>query len=99
VGGYLELRDLSSTTSESTPTVKERRVIVLGDLNDVPEAATTQILHGPPGSEIGTGGFDDDDKGDGRRLWILALRIPENQRFSPAAAPRRFWLRSPPRRC
>jgi endonuclease/exonuclease/phosphatase family metal-dependent hydrolase len=61
---------------------KERRVIVLGDLNDVPEAATTQILHGPPGSEIGTGGFNTDDKGDGQRLWNLALRIPENQRFS-----------------
>ena len=28
-------------------------MIVLGDLNDEVEAATTQILNGPPGSEIG----------------------------------------------
>ncbi len=32
-------------------------VIVLGDLNDEVEAATTQILNGPTGSEIGTGGL------------------------------------------
>ena len=31
----------------------EASVIVLGDLNDEVEAATTQILNGPPGSEIG----------------------------------------------
>ena len=29
-------------------------VVVLGDLNDEVEAATTQIVNGPPGSEIGT---------------------------------------------
>jgi hypothetical protein len=29
-------------------------VVVLGGLNDEVEAATTQILNGPPGSEIGT---------------------------------------------
>lgn len=61
---------------------KQRRVIVLGDLNDVPEAATTQILHGPAGSEIGTTGFTQDDRGDGQRLWNLAPRIPADQRFS-----------------
>ncbi|GHF49820.1 endonuclease/exonuclease/phosphatase family metal-dependent hydrolase [Amycolatopsis bartoniae] len=33
------------------------RVVVPGDLNDEPTAATTQILSGPPGSEIGTTGF------------------------------------------
>ena len=36
----------------------ERAVIVLGDLNDEPLAAASQILLGPPGSEIGTPGFD-----------------------------------------
>lgn len=61
---------------------KERRLVVLGDLNDVPEAATTQILHGPPGSEIGTDGFNQPDRGDGQRLWNLAPWIPEDQRFS-----------------
>lgn len=57
-------------------------VVVLGDLNDEPTAATTQILLGPTGSEIGTGGFDAPDKGDRQRLWNLAARIPEAQRFS-----------------
>ena len=57
-------------------------LIVLGDLNDEPGAATTQILHGPPGSEIGTAGFDHPDQGDRQRLWNLAPRIPEDQRFS-----------------
>lgn len=57
-------------------------IVVTGDLNDGPEAATTQLLHGPPGSEIGTTGFDRPDVGDGQRLWNLAPLIPENQRFS-----------------
>ena len=61
---------------------QHRAVIVAGDLNDEPQAATTQLLHGPPGSEIGTGGFDQPDQGDGQRLWNLALLIPEGQRFS-----------------
>jgi predicted extracellular nuclease len=60
----------------------QRRLVVLGDLNDVPEAATTQILQGPPGSEIGTSGLTQSDLGDGQRLWNLAPRIPESQRFS-----------------
>jgi hypothetical protein len=54
----------------------QRAVVVLGDLNDEVEPATTQILNGPPGSEIGTTGFDRPDKGDAQRLWNLAPRIP-----------------------
>ncbi|MGL5824558.1 MAG: endonuclease/exonuclease/phosphatase family protein, partial [Nocardioides sp.] len=57
-------------------------VIVLGDLNDTTEAATTQILQGPPGSEIGTRGYDQPDNGDTQRLWNLAPRIPEPLRYS-----------------
>jgi endonuclease/exonuclease/phosphatase family metal-dependent hydrolase len=34
----------------------QRRLIVLGDMNDEPKAATTQILQGPSGSELGTAG-------------------------------------------
>jgi endonuclease/exonuclease/phosphatase family metal-dependent hydrolase len=60
----------------------ERAVIVLGDLNDEPYAATTQILLGPPGSEIGTEGFERPDQGDRRRLWNLAPLIPEERRFT-----------------
>jgi endonuclease/exonuclease/phosphatase family metal-dependent hydrolase len=59
-----------------------RRLLVAGDLNDEPEAATTQILLGPGGSEIGTTGFDRPDAGDAARLWNLAPLIPEEQRFS-----------------
>jgi predicted extracellular nuclease len=55
---------------------------VLGDLNDEPAAATTQILYGPPGSEIGTAGFDRPDRGDDARLWNLATLIPAERRFS-----------------
>jgi endonuclease/exonuclease/phosphatase family metal-dependent hydrolase len=62
---------------------QERAVIVLGDLNDEPSAATTQILQGPPGSEIGTGGYDTPDQGDGARLWNLFPRIqPPDNRYS-----------------
>jgi hypothetical protein len=43
---------------------------------------TSQIPNGPPGSEIGTIGFDRPDDGDAQRLWNLAPRIPEAQRFS-----------------
>jgi hypothetical protein len=55
---------------------------VLGDLNDEPTAATTQIPLGPPGSELGTAGFDRPYRGDGARLWNLAPLIPAERRFS-----------------
>ena len=60
----------------------ERKLVLVGDLNDQPQAATTQILYGPPGSQIGTGGFDRPDKGDATRLWNLADKIPADERFS-----------------
>jgi hypothetical protein len=61
---------------------QQRALIVMGDLNDEPLAATTQILLGPPGSEIDTPGFDRPDQGDGQRLWNLAARIPAERRFT-----------------
>ena len=57
-------------------------VVVAGDLNDEPEAATTQILYGPPGSEVGTGGFDRPDAGDAQRLWSTAPFIEEAERWT-----------------
>ena len=59
-----------------------RRVVLAGDLNDEPTAATTQILLGPPGSEIGTPGFGKADTGDAQRLWNLESLIPAADRFS-----------------
>ena len=57
-------------------------LIVLGDMNDVTDAASTQVLRGPGGSEIGTDGFNRHDKGDDTRLFNLAPRIPEERRYS-----------------
>ena len=59
-----------------------RALVVLGDLNDEPLAATTQILLGPPGSELDTGGFDRPDGGDRQRLWNVAPRLPADRAFS-----------------
>jgi len=59
-----------------------RPAILTGDLNDTVQAATTQVLLGPPGSEIGTRGFDQPDKGDPQRLWNLAPRMPEGKNYS-----------------
>ncbi len=58
------------------------RLIVMGDLNDEAEAATTQILLGPSGSQPCTPGFDKPDKGDDVRLFNLAPLIPQNHRYS-----------------
>ncbi len=66
-----------------------RDVAVLGDMNDEAQAATTQILLGPPGSEIGTPGFSVPDRGDAARLWNVAALIPAEQRFSRVNAGRR----------
>ncbi|MEO8182906.1 MAG: endonuclease/exonuclease/phosphatase family protein [Deltaproteobacteria bacterium] len=62
-------------------------LIVLGDFNDVPEAASTQILLGPDGSqpddsESGGVGFNRPDAGDDARLFNLAKRIPAETRYS-----------------
>ncbi len=56
--------------------------LLVGDMNDVVEAATTQILNGPPGSEIGTVGFGRPDRGDAERMFNLTPLIPEGQRVT-----------------
>jgi endonuclease/exonuclease/phosphatase family metal-dependent hydrolase len=61
---------------------REKPVILMGDMNDEPDAATTLILNGPPGSEIGSVGFDQPDQGDGDRMWNTAALIPEPLRFT-----------------
>jgi endonuclease/exonuclease/phosphatase family metal-dependent hydrolase len=57
-------------------------LVLLGDFNDVPEAQSSLILTGPPGSEIGTAGFSREDKGDRWRLFNLGARIDEARRYS-----------------
>lgn len=57
-----------------------RPVVLLGDMNDEPQAATTQILVGPGGSEIGSRGEQIKDKGDAYRLFNVEPLLPENER-------------------
>lgn len=71
-----DLNDLIDGDGATQPTV------LLGDMNDAPEAATTQILLGPPGSEIGTAGERIPDQGDAWRLWNLAPLMPEGENYS-----------------
>ena len=67
-----------------------RDVVVLGDLNDGPEAATTQILYGPPGSQPrgpgdathAAGAFQRADANDARRLFNVAKLVAEDIRWS-----------------
>jgi len=61
---------------------QHRAVVVLGDLNDTEHSATTTLINGPGGSEIGTTGFARPDQGDASRLWNLAPAIPAERRFS-----------------
>ena len=60
----------------------ENAVILTGDLNDTPQAATTQLLYGPPGSELLTPAFDRPDKGDLTRMWNLAALMPAGRDYS-----------------
>jgi endonuclease/exonuclease/phosphatase family metal-dependent hydrolase len=57
-------------------------VVLCGDLNDTVQAATTQMLLGPPESEIDTRGFKTPDKGDAQRLWNLAPLMPAGRNYS-----------------
>jgi len=61
---------------------EQRPLILTGDLNDTVQAATTQVLLGPPGSEIGTAGFNRADQGDHQRLWNLAPLMPAGKDYS-----------------
>jgi endonuclease/exonuclease/phosphatase family metal-dependent hydrolase len=61
---------------------QDRAVVVAGDLNDEPQAATTQILLGPGGSELGTHGFARPDAGDAHRLWNLSPLIPNHEQYT-----------------
>jgi endonuclease/exonuclease/phosphatase family metal-dependent hydrolase len=64
---------------------RERAVVLCGDLNDEPAAATTQIVNGPSGSEVDLSpgsGFLRPDQGDGFRMFNLAPLLPEDQRHT-----------------
>jgi endonuclease/exonuclease/phosphatase family metal-dependent hydrolase len=60
----------------------DKALLVCGDLNDTMEAATTQLLFGPPGSQIGTGGFHQADQGDAQRLWDVGYAMTPPNDYS-----------------
>jgi endonuclease/exonuclease/phosphatase family metal-dependent hydrolase len=88
VGGYALLKRsaeavaLRVAANQLLANTSPPGLILLGDLNDGPEAATTQILYGPSGSQINTPGFDRPDRGDDTRLFNLAPLIPPERQFS-----------------
>jgi len=73
-------RTLADETQPGRPGAgTQRPVILLGDLNDEPRSATTQILLGPGGSEIDFrpgSGFQRPDAGDEWRMWNLHRLLP-----------------------
>jgi endonuclease/exonuclease/phosphatase family metal-dependent hydrolase len=94
-GEALTIRDrlnaiLSSGAGEPDPDEglgREKAVVFCGDLNDQPDAATTQIIQGPTGSELETAAFRTGDKGDGYRMWNLAPRLNFTPDGKPPARP------------
>jgi endonuclease/exonuclease/phosphatase family metal-dependent hydrolase len=70
------------------------RVLVCGDMNDGPHAATTEILYGPPGSQLRVpedahreaSGFSRPDQGDAQRLFNLVKLVPEARRWTRIAS-------------
>lgn len=61
---------------------QDRALVVLGDLNDEPLAATTQILLGPPGSEFATGGFTSPTRATANGSGTSAPRLPDGRNTS-----------------
>jgi endonuclease/exonuclease/phosphatase family metal-dependent hydrolase len=81
-GGYALFRRAAEAVAirvwaDQLLTDSQTALVVMGDLNDGPEAATTQILYGPPDRDL-----QRKDKGDAWRLVNLARFLPADNRFS-----------------
>lgn len=68
---------------------QNRRVILLGDFNDGPLAATTEILYGPTGSQpqgpddaTKLRAFQRADQEDARRLFNVTMLVPPEERWT-----------------
>lgn len=80
------------TLREEVSTLLEagREVVLLGDLNDGPDAATTQILYGPPNGQPNgpedetkaSGAFQRPDNDDPRRMFNVVRFVPIKVRWS-----------------
>ncbi len=72
---------------------QDEAVLVLADLNDGPDAASTQLLYGPPGAQPRGPGdgvnpssaFQRGDRFDAQRLFNVAMLAPEQDRWSRMA--------------
>lgn len=76
---------------------QQTQLLLLGDFNDVPEAQTSLLFNGPPGSEIEGAndsnlGFHRSDKGDDVRLFNLSPLIALERRYSRIYRQRRELL-------
>jgi endonuclease/exonuclease/phosphatase family metal-dependent hydrolase len=78
----------------------EKPTLLLGDLNDLPDAATTQLLYGPPGCQPRGPGdlvnaqsaFQRGDALDAQRLFNVTMLAPESDRWSRIAHGRKELL-------
>lgn len=84
---YRRAAEAASLRTWATTTLAAQTdpVVLCGDLNDTVQAATTQLLLGPPGSEIDTRGFKIPDQGDAERLWNLGPLMPVERNYSRAS--------------
>ena len=89
----LTRRAAESTTLREISTqllANEQNIILLGDFNDGPQAATTEALYGPPGSQPrgpddstrAFGAFQRKDKGDTQRLFNITNLVPAEIRWT-----------------
>ncbi|MEM9151522.1 MAG: endonuclease/exonuclease/phosphatase family protein [Cyanobacteria bacterium P01_F01_bin.3] len=89
----LKRRAAESTTLREISTqllAAEKNTILLGDFNDGPQAATTEALYGPPGSQPrgpddstrAFGAFQRKDKGDTQRLFNITNLVPAEIRWT-----------------
>ncbi|WP_299488965.1 endonuclease/exonuclease/phosphatase family protein [Acaryochloris sp. IP29b_bin.137] len=89
----LERRAGESTTLRERATAllsSGRRTVVLGDFNDGAQAATTEILYGPSGSQPrgpedatnARGAFQRGDDGDPQRLFNVTNLVPLENRWT-----------------
>jgi endonuclease/exonuclease/phosphatase family metal-dependent hydrolase len=67
----------------------QRPVVLTGDLNDTVQAVPPNCCRVRPGSEIGTRGFAQSDRGDAARLWNLAPLMPAGLDYSRITQGRR----------
>ena len=74
-------REVQRVRSDERISISEKHVRLARAWTDA-EAATTQLLFGPPGSQIGTGGYSRPDQGDRQRLWDTGYAMQPPNDFS-----------------